>query len=80
MTSLLAWMSNNAAIVLGLVVLGSRIWSHFEHRAGQRQSAKNALGIAEVHILMNSRMSELIKASKEAAHAEGREEGRDEAG
>jgi len=76
--SVLAWMSSNSAMLLGLVVLASRIWSHFEHRAGQRKSQENAEGISEIHILMNSRMAELLRVSKEAAHAEGREEGREE--
>lgn len=78
MATVLAWTSENSAAILGVVILLSRIWSHFEHKAGQRQSAKNAAGIAEVHVLMNSRMAELLEASKEAAHAKGREEGRDE--
>jgi hypothetical protein len=84
-TNLITWLNNNDVAVLGVVLLASRIWSHVEHRFSQRQSAANgeqgrANGrrIEEVYLLTNSRMDELLEAAKSAAHARGREQGRDE--
>ena len=43
-----------------------------------RNSKKNAQAIQEVHLSINSRMDQLLEASKAASNAEGREEGRAE--
>jgi hypothetical protein len=43
-----------------------------------RSSNKNAAAIQEVHLSINSRMDQLLKASKAESMAEGRETGRSE--
>lgn len=43
-----------------------------------RSSVKNSGKIQEVHLSINSRMDELLKAAKGEAKAEGKEEGRAE--
>jgi hypothetical protein len=39
------------------------------------QSVKNSTAIREVHLSLNSRLTELIQATKVAAHAAGKAEG-----
>lgn len=46
--------------------------------AAWRSSRRNAEAIQRVHIDINSRMTELLKASKAESKAEGREQGREE--
>lgn len=43
-----------------------------------RRSNKNGDKIKEIHLLINSRMDDLLKAAKGEATAEGREIGRNE--
>jgi hypothetical protein len=43
-----------------------------------RRGNKNSEDIHEVHLSINSRMTQLIEATKGASKAEGREEGRKE--
>ena len=43
---------------------------------GYRRSKSNATQISEVHLLINNRMDELLKAARSESHAEGMAEGR----
>jgi hypothetical protein len=41
------------------------------------KSKENSGDIKEIHVSLNSRLTELLEANKEAAHAAGRQEERD---
>lgn len=58
-------MRNISAAIVALAAVGALMVSIY-----------NATQINNVHILMNSRLSELLELTKEAANAEGRLEGR----
>ncbi len=57
--------SELAQILTALAAIGA-VWA----------SVRNGKKIADVHLLINSRMTELLKVAADAARSEGREAGR----
>lgn len=64
----------DTVIVAIIGFLGICVTSFFAYRASKSTNNK----IAQIHVLINSRMSELLKASELKSRAEGNLEGRKE--
>jgi hypothetical protein len=62
------WFDNTTRLLGALGGLGAVVMSY-----------RNAIKISEVHVSINSRMDQLLKARGEASKAEGIEQGRKDA-
>jgi len=62
---------SSATTLAGLFV--SRLWGNYNN--GKR-SGEVSNQVSEVHVLINDRMDQLLKAARLASHAAGMEEGR----
>jgi hypothetical protein len=61
---MIAWAGRNAAALLALIAAILGFW--------------NKRKISELHVIVNSRLSELLVTAQRASHAEGVEAGRKE--
>lgn len=58
-----------------IVLIGCQVLTLATAIVSYLQSLKNTSAISEVHLLMNSRLSELLAVTRASAHAAGRLEG-----
>lgn len=80
-----SWINDAAFLTIGQVaILGVALIGYLQSRMNARLSRKNADAIQEIHLTINSRLTEfkaqadaLLAASVAAAHAEGQQAERD---